>query len=66
LRLCAAGIKYNSSENVINVTTGIGKPFVGIRGDITVGGYSIIPTGEVKKVFEEIKIESPPFKINLN
>ena len=59
-------IKYDSSENSINVTTGIGKPFVGIRGNITVGGYSIVPAGEIKKVFEEIKIESLPFKIKLN
>ncbi len=59
-------IKYSSSENTINSTLGVGKPFIGIRGEITVGGYSIVPSGEVKKVFEDIKAELPPFKIPLN
>lgn len=45
---------------------GIGKPFYGIRGEITLAGYSIIPDGEIKTVLEDVKIETPPFEINLN
>lgn len=51
-------IKYSSSLNEINSNIGIGKPFVGIRSEITVGGYSIIPSGEYKKVFEDVKFEA--------
>ncbi|WP_285225449.1 fibronectin type III domain-containing protein [Flavobacterium tructae] len=59
-------IKYDSGQNNISGNLGIGKPFYGIRGEITLAGYSIIPDGEIKTVLEDIKIETPPFEINLN
>lgn len=44
---------------------GIGKPYVGIKGELKVGDINLLPTGEIKKVWEDLKIEKD-IKLNLD
>ncbi|SQA78517.1 Uncharacterised protein [Capnocytophaga ochracea] len=56
-------IKYSNINKSIEGEIGIGKPYVGIRGEMTLGGYNIIPSGDFKYIWDNIKYETSPFKI---
>ena len=56
-------IKYSNIDKSIEGEIGIGKPYVGITGEIILGGYNIIPSGDFKYIWDNIKYESSPFKI---
>ena len=56
-------IKYSNIDKSIEGEIGIGKPYVGITGEMILGGYNIIPSGDFKYIWDNIKYESSPFKI---
>ena len=50
-------IKYISSSNKINFRAGIGKPYLGIRGEVLLGKYNILPSGGYRYTWENIALE---------
>ncbi|MFL0061860.1 fibronectin type III domain-containing protein, partial [Tenacibaculum maritimum] len=50
-------IKYNNNTKRISGNVGIGKPYVGILGELLVGGYNVVPSGDIRHTWEEIKLE---------
>ena len=59
------GVEYSDVEKRIKGKIGVGKPYVGLKGELKLGGYNIIPSGDIKKIWEDIKIEEE-FKISTN
>ena len=58
-------IRYSNINKSIEGEIGIGKPYVGIKGGMTLGGYNIIPSGDFKYIWKDIKYETPPLKIDI-
>ena len=58
-------IQYIRASNNIDGSFGIGKPYVGIKGEALLAGYNIIPTGDFKYTWDDITIELP-FQYNID
>ncbi len=58
-------IKYYQKTNKIQGAYGIGKPYVGIKGSVIIFGQDLLPSGEIKKTWENIKFEDT-FEYDLN
>ena len=50
-------VNYYNNTKKIEGKFGIGKPYVGITGKVLVAEYNIIPTGDLRYTWEEIKLE---------
>ena len=57
-------IKYFNNTKMIQGNAGIGKPYVGIKGDVLLNGYNVLPSLDYKYTWEEIK-QDIEIKINL-
>jgi len=57
-------IKYLDNVKRIEGSTGIGKPYVGIKGDVLLGGYNVLPSLDYKYTWDELKVELP-FKFDM-
>lgn len=51
------GVEYSNIDKSIKGKIGIGKPYVGVKGEILFKGYNILPNVDYKHIWEEIKIE---------
>jgi hypothetical protein len=58
-------ITYQNNTKTIEGSLGIGKPYVGIKGEVLFAGYDILPPGDFRQTWEEIKLELP-FKYELS
>lgn len=57
-------VSYSNKTKSIEGSFGVGKPYVGIVGEVLVADYNIIPTGNLRYTWEEVKLELP-FEYNL-
>lgn len=50
-------LSYFDKTKTVEGALGVGKPYVGIKGEVTLGDYDLLPGGDLKHTWEDLKIE---------